>query len=475
MDELARMLEVRNPLTGRADFTLTLDSADEVRRRARLLRQAQPAWGGLRLEERVALMRKWSDHLETHAASISAADSVDTGHCQISRIAPSLLAATVRSVCAQAPGQYQDAMRDGPSPVMPDVHYETVLQPFGLIGVISPWNGPAYLSLLRAITPLVAGCAVLVKPSEVTPRFVAPVRESLSEIPELAAVFDFVQGDGATGAALIDNVDFVSFTGSVPTGRKVAEACGRRLIPCEVELGGKDPLIVTASADLRHAVAAAVRGAVQGTGQVCFAIERIYVDQSIIDHFVALLVERCEEVTLNYPDPTSGHIGPFIFEAQAEIVDRHIDDAVSKGAKVITGGKSFKLGGGLYMRPTVLTGVDHSMAIMREETFGPVLPVMAYDTVDKAVSLANDTMYGLSAAVIGGDVEEARAIARRINAGNISVQDACLTFVAAAAEADSFGVSGLGGKRSGVQRYLKRKALLINKAQPVCMVHGAGR
>lgn len=472
MNLAAKEIDVRNPRSGKADFRIVAASAREVAEKAETLRQGQAQWAAMPLDRRMELMMRWADALETHASAITAADSIDTGFGEISRLAPRLLAATVRATCAQAPMQFESARRDGPSPMMPGVRYETVLQPLGLVGVISPWNGPVWLSLLRSILPLAAGCAVLVKPSEVTPRFVEPVRESLRAIPELAAVFDFVQGDGATGAALIDNVDFISFTGSVPTGRKVAEACARRLIPFEIELGGKDPLVITARADLDRAAAAALRGAVQSAGQVCFAIERIYVERPVHDQFVELLTALCEQVTLNHPDPMQGHIGPFIFAPQAGIVDAHIDDALAKGAKIVAGGKSFELEGGLYMRPTVLTNVDHSMAIMREETFGPVLPVMVYDTPDEAVALANDTIFGLSAAVIGGDVEEARAIASRIDAGNISVQDACLTFVAAPAEADSFGVSGLGGKRTGIQRFLKRKALLINEGKAACLVRG---
>ncbi len=187
------------------------------------------------------------------------------------------------------------------------------------------------LAMIRAIPPLFAGCAVLVKPSEVAPRFAAPVRASAETVPELSAVFDFVFGDGETGQALIAEADFISFTGSVPNGRRVAEACARRLIPSELELGGKDPLVVLASAPLDDAIAAALRGAVTSTGQVCFSIERIYVQDTIHDAFVAGLAERSRGIRINHPDPLQGQLSPFIGPHQAGIVDSHIDDALAKG------------------------------------------------------------------------------------------------------------------------------------------------
>jgi len=465
----SRLIDVFDPRTGLVDLRLTVPDPEEVRSLAGRLRSAQPAWHALGLEGRIAVMQRWAKAIESHADSIIAADSRDTGFGQISRIAPAMMQGFLRGTCAQAPAQWAAAVRAGVSRTQPHVHYDSVLKPFALVGVISPWNAPTMLSMLHAIPPLVAGCAVLVKPSEVTPRFAAAIKSSFADIPELRAVFDFVLGDGATGAAVIDNIDLLSFTGSVPNGRRVAEACARRLIPCELELGGKDPIVIAATANLEDAVSATIRGALTSTGQVCFSIERVYVERPLHEAFVKAVVERAAKIRLNYPNPLEGQLGPFISLRQADIVDAHLDDALAKGARLVAGGKSETLGGGRYMRPTVLTNVNHSMIIMREETFGPVIPVMAYDTPEEAVALANDTSFGLSAAVMAGTEEEARAIGERINAGNTSLQDAFLTFAAGPAEADSWGASGLGGKRSGIQRYLKRQALLLNTAKPTCL------
>lgn len=468
-----RQIDVRDPLTGQVEFAIPAADTEAVGAQARALRARQPAWEALGLEARIAVMKRWGEAVERHAEAIIEADSRDTGYGQISRIAPQMIQGFLRGTCIAAPAQWAAALRSGTSPVMPGVRYESVLKAYPLVGVIAPWNAPTMLSMLHAIPPLVAGSAVLVKPSEVTPRYVEALRASIAEVPELAEVFEFVLGDGATGAALVENSDLISFTGSVSNGRKVAEACARRFIPCELELGGKDPLVVLASAKLDDAVSAAVRGALTSTGQVCFSIERVYVQRPILDEFVAQLVERSAQIRLNHPNRLDGQLSPFTFGRQAEIVDAHLEDAVARGATIIAGGKSFVLDGARYMKPTILTGVTHEMRVMREETFGPVIPVMAFDTADEAVALANDTDFGLSAAVMAGSEEEALGVARRINAGNVSVQDAFLTFVAAPAEGDSFGASGLGGKRSGIQRYLKRQALLINSSTPVCLTQQA--
>ena len=415
-------------------------------------------------------MQRWVAELQRHRAALVTADSIDTGYGQISRVAPDMVINAINRTCTAAPAIFERNKRSGTSPGAPQVKFDTNLKPYPLAGIIGPWNAPLMLSTLHAIPALFAGCAVIVKPSEVAPRFIQPMMETIRAVPELAEVLLFVEGDGETGAAIVENVDIVNFTGSVANGRKVAEACARRFIPAILELGGKDPVIITAAADLEKAATAVLRGAVTSTGQVCFSIERIYVQEQVHDRFVDLLVRQAGRVELNYPDPESGHIGPFIFARQAQIVDEHIEDALAKGARIRCGGKSENLGGGLYMRPTVLTGVHHEMKIMRDETFGPVMPVMKYATAEEAVTLANDSYYGLSAAVIAGDETEARAIADQIEAGVVSVQDTFLTFAGfGVADWESFKFSGMGG-RSGIPNFLRKQAVLINTAEPACML-----
>ena len=467
---MSTSIPVRNPRTGAIDFHLTPPTPQEIRATCVRLREGQRAWSEAGIEHRVAVMKKWVERLQAHRAALVEADSVDTGGGQISSVAPDMVIAAILRSSTFAPNLFAQARRAGKSPGAPHVNFDTNLKPYPLLGVISPWNAPLMLSTLHVIPALFAGCAVIVKPSEVAPRFVKPMMATIEEVPELARVLSFVVGDGQTGQAVVENVDIVNFTGSVANGRKVAEGCARRFIPSILELGGKDPVVITQNADLEKAATAVLRGAVTSTGQVCFSIERVYVQEAVHDTFVDLLVKKAQRVELNYPDPNRGHIGPFIFSRQAEIVDAHLDDALAKGARIRCGGKSENLGGGLYMRATVLTGVNHEMAIMKDETFGPVMPVMSYRSEEDAVRLANDTYFGLSAAVIGGSEAEARRIADRIDAGVVSVQDTFLTFAGfGVAEWQSFKLSGMGG-RGSILGYLRKQAVLTNTAAPACML-----
>ncbi|MDX2222315.1 MAG: aldehyde dehydrogenase family protein [Rhodospirillaceae bacterium] len=463
-------LPVRNPRTGEIDYHITPPTAVEVAEKAKGLRAAQKDWAAAPIEHRVGVMRQWADAIDRNRRAIALAEAADTGRYRMASESPDAVIWGIRGWCDRAPEIVKKALLEGTSTIMPHVKFRSQLKPYPLLGVISPWNFPMMLSAIDATPALIAGCAAIIKPSEVTPRFVEPLMETIQSVPELAKVLTYVVGDGETGQALIENVDIVCFTGSVATGRKVAEACARRFIPVFLELGGKDPVIVTENADLERATDAVLRGSVYATGQICFSIERVYVQEKVHDAFVDKLVKKAEQIELNYPDMHKGHIGPFIFAKQAGIVDGQIDDAVARGAQVRTGGKSQNLGGGLYMRPTVLTGVTHEMKVMQDETFGPVIPVVKYKTKDEAVKLANDTEFGLSGAVIAGSEDEALELGREIDAGGISLQDTTLTgAILRDAEKTSFNLSGLGGSRMGpasILRFFRKKALMTNTQAP---------
>jgi succinate-semialdehyde dehydrogenase/glutarate-semialdehyde dehydrogenase len=369
--------------------------------------------------------------------------------------------------CAQAPGLLHEA--EGRSTQVPSIHFRNQWVPYPLIGVISPWNFPMVLAFIDAIPALLAGCAVLIKPSEITPRFADAVRPAIEDVPELAAVLQVRAGAGETGAAMVPLVDAVCFTGSVRTGRLVAESAARAFIPAFLELGGKDPVVVTGSADPDRAATIVLRASTLGTGQACQSLERVYVHESVYDAFVGKLVEKASRVGISWPDPHKGELGPFIWGRQAEIVQEQIDDAAARGARVLTGG-TVEDHGGKWLRPTVLVDVTQDMKVMQEETFGPVMPIMKYRDADEAVRLANDGLYGLSAAVIAGTAEEAEAIGRRIDAGGISINDGALTGVMHECEKNSFKCSGMGGSRmgpGGFTRFFRKKALIFQTAPPM--------
>jgi acyl-CoA reductase-like NAD-dependent aldehyde dehydrogenase len=467
----SRTIPVRNPRTGQTDFDLAVASATDVAAKAARLRANQKAWAALGLPGRSAVMARWLAEVRTRAAAIAEADAVDTGGCHTSYLQGFITMGNIGGWLEDAAGALDKASFHGPSRAVPTVEVRTQFVPYPLCGVISPWNAPMMLALLDAVPALFAGCAVLLKPSEVTPRFTGPLFESVRAVPELAAVFDFVTGDAETGKAVIDQADVVCFTGSMPTGRKIAVHCAERLIPCYLELGGKDPVIVTASADLERATTAVLRGAVHANGMVCFSVERIYVAAALHDAFVARLIEKARAVKLNCNDPRAGHLHPFTFAPQAAIVRRHLADAVARGATIHTGGEVETHGGGLYMRATVLTGVTHDMLIMQDETFGPCLPVMRFGNIEEAIALANDTTFGLTASVIAGSEAEALAIAERVNAGAVFIQDTFLTFAKnRTIGTNSFGFSGVGGgSRTGpeaILRFVRRKALMTQHGQP---------
>lgn len=462
-------LEVINPRTGQADHAIVPATREEVAAKAAALRAAQPAWEAMGVGGRCGVMARWLQAVKARAADIGEADAHDTGGCHTSYLQGFITMGNIGGWLEDAPKAFAALEYDAMSPSMPSVRVQSQVVAYPLVGVISPWNAPLMLALLDAVPALFAGCAVLLKPSEITPRVIEVLFETVREVPELAAVFDYVTGAGDVGQAVIGEADTICFTGSVPTERKVAVACAERLIPCHLELGGKDPCIVTETADLERAATAVLRGAVYATGQVCYSVERVYVHESVHDAFVAKLVEKAAAVRLNTDNPRAGHIGPFTHGPQADIVAAHIADAVAKGAKVECGGKVEVIGGGRYMRPTVLTGVTHDMLIMQDETFGPTIPVMAYADTEEAIRLANDTQFGLTASVIAGTAQEAEAIGRRLNAGGIFLQDTFLTFAKMRTfGSDSFGWSGHGAPRIGpesLRRFLRRKSLLTQTGE----------
>jgi succinate-semialdehyde dehydrogenase / glutarate-semialdehyde dehydrogenase len=459
-------MKIRNPRSGLPDYEIVPLDASAIESLSTDLRARQSAWAALSFEARGAILETFAAAIEANAAAIADALTTDTGRRAISRIEVAGTVSAIRRWVKNAAMIVAQQSTVDRATVIPGITTSVQLVPYPLVGVISPWNFPLTLALIDAIPALAAGCAVIVKPSEVTPRFIRPLIRCIPRELPLAVI----EGDGATGAAMVYAVDMIAFTGSVVTGRKVALAAADAFIPASLELGGKDPMIILASADPVAAAHTALRASVVNTGQACQSIERVYVGRAIAEPFLAALIDAAKTVRLNWPNIAQGDIGPFIFESQAAIVQAQIDDAVAEGATVECGGTVEALDGGLYLRPTVLTGVMPEMALMREETFGPVIPVTVFDTEDEAIAHANAGDFGLSAAVLAGTTAEAEAVASRLNAGAVSINDGSLTSMVWEAEKSSFGASGLGPSRmgdSGILRFFRRRALIRQSGAPL--------
>ena len=454
-------LEVRNPRTDICDYRITPPSKNQLEQKCLSLRQGQIHWQQIGISGRIAVLQQWKQAIISQRYRLTEALVNDTGRLSISELEIDSFLSSIDRWCKLAPELLRESEKNT---AIPFIKLQQTFVPYSLVGVISPWNLPLLLSTIDTIPALLAGCAVIVKPSEIAPRFIAPLMAAINTVPDLRDILVFIEGGGETGASLIEYIDLICFTGSVATGRKVGAAAAAHFIPAFLELGGKDPAIVLPSANLEFATSAILWGSVVNTGQSCLSIERIYVAETIFDQFVDLLVTKAKRLKLAYPTVESGEIGPIIAERQATIIDEHLQDAIAQGATVHCGGKVEEKDGGWWCHPTVLTKVTHSMKVMTEETFAPIMPIMPFATVEEAINLANETIYGLSAAIFAGEESEAIAVARQIDAGAISINDAGLTALIYEGEKNSFKYSGLGGSRMGaasLRRFLRNKAFLI--------------
>ena len=337
------------------------------------------------------------------------------------------------------------------------------------MGVICPWNNPILLALGDALPALLAGAAVAIKPSELTPLATSEIVRGWREDLGAPDVIECITGTGAAGAALVDEADFIQFTGSTRTGKAIARRAAERLIPCSLELGGKDAMIVLADADLDRAANAAVWGGMFNSGQACTSVERVYVEESVYDEFVGLVAERVRGLRQRAGGGgVDCDVGALSSEAQLDIVDRHVSEALAKGARAVVGGKRADASGA-HFEPTVLVDVDHSMSCMAEETFGPTLPLMKVRDAEEAIRLANDSTYGLSASVWTGDRARGEQIARRLEVGAVNVNDMFANLFAASLPQGGWKESGVGarlGGADGMRKYCRPQAIATARLTP---------
>ena len=339
-------------------------------------------------------------------------------------------------------------------------------EPYGVIAVISPWNFPFSIPIALIVPALLAGNAVLLKPSELTPWTGALIGELFGRAGFPRDSLQVLQGGGALGSAMIEaGPDKVAFTGSVATGRLIAEACGRKLIPSILELGGKDAMIVLADADLEVAASAAVWGSFTNCGQACLSVERIYVEDAVAERFTVMCVEKTKQLRVGGPSDAEAEVGPMIRLAQLEKVEAQLRDAVARGARILTGGNRLPELGANFLGPAVVAGVDHSMALMREETFGPVMAIQRVASAEEAVALANDSEFALSGSVWTEDAQRGREVASRMRAGSVMVNDVASYYAICEAPHGGRGASGWGRthSRAGLMEMVQEKYVDVDR------------
>lgn len=461
-------IPVENPATGEIVGTVPDMGAEAVAELARRARFAQPAWEACGFPERARVLRRAQKWVMDNAQRIIDTIVSETGKTfEDASLAEISYAGAAFGFWADHAAEYLADERVKSSQLLVKGKKLSLrYRPLGLIGVIGPWNYPLTNSFGDCIPALAAGNSVILKPSEVTPLTSLLLAEGLLRdcgLPD--GVLQIATGRGETGAALVEHVDMIMFTGSTRTGRKVAQAAARRLIPASLELGGKDPMIILSDADLERAANFATYYAMQNAGQTCISIERAYVEAPVYDEFVAKVSDKVRALRVGRPEgPGSVEVGAITFPPQLETIQAHVADAIDKGARVLAGGHPVEdPAGGRFFEPTVLVDVDHTMLCMTEETFGPTLPIMKVADAEEAIRLANDSPYGLGASVFTRDTARGEEIARRLEVGAANVNDAMINYTVLELPMGGAKASGLGSRHGagGIRKYCSQQALVI--------------
>ncbi len=462
-------LEVRDPATGELIRRVPSLDATAVAALVADARAAQPGWEALGFRGRGAIFhaaQKWLIDNSARMLDTICAESGktrDDGQVEISVSAQSF-----GFWAKMAPKYLADEKLRSRSPFALGRKVVIRYSPIGVIGVIGPWNYPLVNVFLDAVPALMAGNSVVLKPSEVTPLTALLIAEMMdaSRIPE--GVLQVATGGRETGEAVIDECDSVMFTGSTRTGKAVMERAARTLTPVSLELGGKDPLIVCADADVDRAANAAAYYSMNNSGQICISVERVYVEEPVYDEFVSKVVGIVNGLRQGpAAGPGEVDVGAITYGPQLEIVERHVNDARQRGATIATGGHR-RPGDGRFFEPTVLTDVDHSMACMTEETFGPTLPIMKVRDAEEAIRLANDSPYGLQASVYTRSMANGERIARRLQAGAVTINDSQVNYTVFDAPMGGWKESGIGVRHgpSGIRKYCHTQSILFTPLAP---------
>jgi len=466
----AETIAVTYPVTGEIIGYVPRCAANDVHTAARRGRAAQRNWARRSIRRRASVLLKFHDLLLRNQKEILDIVQLETGKSRIQAFEEVMATASAARYYARAARTHlRPRRRLGAMPAI-TATWE-LRQPRGLVGFICPWNYPLTLGITDALAALMAGNSVLLKPDHQTPYSTLWAVGLLEQAGLPADVAVVVTGDGAElGPPIIENVDFLMFTGSTRVGKLVAAAAGARLLECSMELGGKNAMLVLDDANLARAIEGTLTGTFSNAGQLCIAIERIYVHRSLYDAFVKRLGERTAQLKLGGGLDWGSDVGPLISEAQLARVAAHVDDAVKKGATVVVGGSARPEIGPLFYEPTVLTDVTPKMKCFGDETFGPVVSVYPFDDVDTVIDLVNSGPYGLNASIWTKDTRLGRKLAARIEAGTVNVNEAyAAAFGSTDAPMGGMKQSGMGRRHGayGIQKYTEAQTVSVQHILPV--------
>jgi succinate-semialdehyde dehydrogenase/glutarate-semialdehyde dehydrogenase len=459
-----------NPATLEVNAEIPATRVEEIPGIVHSARQAQAEWAKLNFQKRNEYLRKVNEYIIANIDDIAKTITLDNGKTRLEAVTTELYPVmdALSFVASDAKMLFREEKLCNPIFKVARIESGNIYEPMGVVGIISPWNFPFAIPMTQMVMALAVGNTVIFKPSN----FTALVGDLIDKIFKAAdfpeGVVRVVQGEGAVlGDPLIDaKLDKIIFTGSIPVGKHLMAKAAETLTPITLELGGKDPFIVLEDADIHRASSAAVWGAFVNAGQVCASVERVYVHKRVAEKFVEQVVEKTNKISVGNGMRPNTDMGPMINEERIRTVEAHIGDAVAKGARILTGGHRINRLPGYFFEPTVLAGVNHKMDCLREETFGPTLPIMTFSETDEAVALANDSRYGLLSSVWSKDVAKAKGIGRRIQAGTVIVNNALITYGFTQCPWGGVKDSGIGTTHSihGLREFMHIKNITINKS-----------
>src|SRR3954453_12302800 len=459
-------VEVRSPINGAPLAHIPQSSADDVAQAFARARKAQQAWSRVSLDDRAAILLRLHDLILDRQDEIIDLIVWESGKARKHAFDEPLHVALTARYYARTAHQHLDTQRRlGVVPGLTRVEVNRV--PKGVVGIISPWNYPFTMALCDGLPALLAGNAVVAKPDAQTMLSALLGAQLLEEAGFPPDLWTVVAGPGADiGPELISRADYICFTGSTATGRLIAKGCAERLIGCSLELGGKNPILILRDADLEKAAEGAVRASFSNAGQLCVSMERMFVADQVYDRFVDRFVARTEAMSLGASLDWGVDMGSLISQQQLAAVRAHVDDAVAKGARVLTGGRARPDLGPFFYEPTILEGVTPEMTCFGQETFGPVIAAYRFHDEADAVSRANAGEYGLNASIYSQDGPRARELAKQIRCGTVNINEAfAATFGSLEAPMGGMGESGLGRRQGseGVLRYTEAQSVATQR------------